>query len=669
MCGIAGILNLTPQEPVNIEYLKQMLALIRHRGPDQFGIYRDELVGLGHARLSILDLYSGQQPISNEDETIWIVFNGEIFNYIELRSELVKRGHCFRTQSDTEVIIHLYEECGPRFLEQLNGQFAFAIWDSQQQILLLGRDRLGVRPLFYTILGDRLVFASEVKAILSHPSIQAAVDPLVLHEIFTFWAPLGEQTIFNNIKQIQPGHFLLCQNGEIIDQTYWQLEFLPEDIQAHTARSFAVILEQFRELLIDATRIRLRADVPVGAYLSGGVDSSTLSAIILNYTQNQLDTFSISFSDPEYDESIFQQQMADFLGTAHHSVHTSDEIIGQVYPQVIWHTETPVLRTAPAPMFLLSKLVHEHQFKVIMTGEGADEFLAGYDIFKEERIRHFWAEEPDSEKRSRLLEKLYPDIQAMTQTSQTFLTEFFRRGLLETNRPDYSHMLRWFSSSRALRFFSGELRQAAPNWEQQLEAHGEALGIPYPVDFMRWHPLHRAQYLEIVIFLSGYLLSSQGDRVAMAHSVEGRHPFLDHRLVEFSNRLPPGFKLRGLTEKYILKQLSSKWLPAEIYHRNKRPYRAPIQNCFFPVNAPAPAYVEELLAPSQVKAAGYFNPVAVNYLVRKIKQGSKLSESDSMALVGILSTQLVHQAFVADFRMPQPLSDADKLKICSKVRN
>ncbi|NTU74629.1 MAG: asparagine synthase (glutamine-hydrolyzing) [Anaerolineaceae bacterium] len=667
MCGIAGILNLTPQEPVRIEYLRQMLALIRHRGPDQFGIYYDEQVGLGNARLSIIDLSSGQQPISNEDETIWIVFNGEIFNYIELRAVLLERGHDFRTQSDTEVLVHMYEEFGPRCLEQLNGQFSFAIWDSRKQVLLLARDRLGVRPLFYTQNADRLVFASEIKAILAHPAIQAELDSQALHEIFTFWAPLGGHTVFKGIQQVQPGHYLLYENGKISEQSYWQLKFPPEVAQSQASRTFADYLEQFRELLIDATQIRLRADVPVGAYLSGGLDSSTLAAIIQNYTNNRLDTFSITFSDPAFDESAFQQQMADFLGTDHHIIHTSNAVIGQVFPDVIWHTEIPVLRTSPAPMFLLSKLVHDHNFKVIMTGEGADEFLAGYDIFKEERIRRFWAEEPDSLKRSKLLAKLYPDIQALAQTSRTFLTEFFRRGLLETNRPDYSHMLRWYNTSRTLRFFSDEQRQTAPDWEQRLESHGEALGIPFPEGFMHWHPLHRAQYLEITIFLSGYLLSSQGDRVAMAHSVEGRYPFLDYRVVEFCNQLPPGFKLRGLTEKYILKQLASKWIPAEIRKRPKRPYRAPIQSCFFPENEPTPDYVEDLLSPNQIKAAGYFNPAAVNYLVRKAKQGSKLGETDNMALAGILSTQLVHQAFVSDFRMSQPLSSADDLKICTKT--
>ncbi len=668
MCGIAGIFNLTSQEPICVDHVRQMLASIRHRGPDQYGIYYDEKAAVGNARLSILDLYNGQQPISNEDDTVWVVSNGEIFNYVELREDLINRGHSFRTQSDTEVLVHLFEEYGTGFIEQLNGQFSFAIWDVERQLLFLARDRLGVRPLFYALISGRLVFASEIKALLSYPYARAALDPLALHEIFTFWAPLNAHTVFQNMNQVEPGHFLLCRNGQITDRPYWQLRFPAEAAQAQSTRPFLEVLEQFHDLLIDATRLRLRADVPVGAYLSGGLDSSTLSAIVKNHTSNHLNTFSISFNDPAFDESCYQQRMADFLGTEHHNIHVSNEIIGQIFPQVIWHTEIPILRTAPAPMFLLAQLVHQHQFKVVMTGEGADEFLAGYDIFKEDHLRRFWAEAPDSTKRSRLLEKLYPDIQASNQTSQAFFTAFFRRGLLEVDRPDYSHMLRWFTSRRSLRFFSKDLRQAVPDWEEQLEAQGEKCGIPFPADYMGWHPLHRAQYLEIMIFLSGYLLSSQGDRVAMAHSVEGRYPFLDHRVIQFCNQLPPNYKLRGLTEKYILRRLASNYIPPEIIKRSKRPYRAPIQDCFFPKSSKTPDYVDDMLSPGQLKAAELFNPIAVEHLVKKMKQGAKLSESDNMALVGILSSQIVYHSFIANFSIPQPLSEADDLKICSKAR-
>jgi asparagine synthase (glutamine-hydrolysing) len=666
MCGIAGIYNLIPRQPVLEQSIRQMLALIRHRGPDQFGIFLNEELGLGSARLSILDLNNGQQPLSNEDETVWIVFNGEIFNYIELRSELMARGHHFSTQSDTEVLIHLYEEQGPRCLDYLNGQFSFAIWDIKQHALFLARDRLGIRPLFYTIMSGRLLFASEIKAILSDPFVQAELDPLVLHEIFTFWSPLSPHSVFKNVLQVPPGHYLLCQDGNVKLHPYWQLRFPPECAATDDPRSIEDCLAQFRELLVDATHIRLRADVPVGAYLSGGLDSSTISAIIRNFSHNSLDTFSITFSDPAFDESSYQKQMAEFLGTKHHIVQVSSYLLGQVFPQVIWHCEIPILRTSPAPMFLLSRLVHDHHFKVVMTGEGADEFLAGYDIFKEDRIRRFWAQEPNSLKRPLLLGKIYQDIQGLSQISQGFLTAFFRQGLLETGRPDYSHLLRWHNTRRTRRFFSANIQQAFPDWEQGLEAQVEVLNIPYPSDFMQWHPLHRAQYLETSIFLSQYLLSSQGDRMTMANAVEGRYPFLDYRVVEFCNLLPPNFKLRGLTEKFLLKQLALQWIPGEISKRLKRPYRAPIQPCFFPEDTDAQDYVDELLSPAQIQAMGYFNPDVVGHLVQKAKQGLKLSETDNMALVGIISTQLTHQLFISNFCMPRPLSDDEDIKICTR---
>jgi asparagine synthase (glutamine-hydrolysing) len=321
------------------------------------------------------------------------------------------------------------------------------------------------------------------------------------------------------------------------------------------------------------------------------------------------------------------------------------------------------LRTSPAPMFLLSKLVQDHNFKVVLTGEGADEFLAGYDIFKEMKIRRFWAREPESEIRPLLLQKLYPDIPALNTGDGAFLTAFFKQRLTEVNAPLYSHSLRWHNTSRIKCFFSDALRadiQAAGCRFQPGELPSDTNNLP--PGFNRWHPLHQAQYLEVTIFLSEYLLSSQGDRVGMAHSVEGRFPFLDYRLVEFANCLPPHYKLRGLTEKYLLKKLGSEWLPAEIWQRVKRPYRAPIHRSFF--NEQMAPYVHEVLSPDYVARVGLFNPAAVSQLVKKIEHNRLISETDDMALAGILSSHLLFQQFVASFRMPAPLSEADDVKIC-----
>ena len=336
--------------------------------------------------------------------------------------------------------------------------------------------------------------------------------------------------------------------------------------QATPAREVAEYVEAFRSLLVDATRIRLRADVPVGAYLSGGLDSSTIAAIVRRFGTSRLDTFSIAFSDPDFDESEHQRRMAAFLGTDHQVVSATHADIGRVFPDVVWHTETPIMRTSPAPMFLLAKLVHRHNYKVVLTGEGADEFLAGYDIFKEAAVRRFWARRPQSTWRPKLLRRLYPDITQLSATGDGYLRAFFGAGLEQTDRPDYSHSIRWRNNRRACRFFSEDLRSAVNQ-----ERHQGDDAPQLPGDFTRWGALERAQFLEISIFLSQYLLSSQGDRPAMAHSVEGRFPFLDYRVVEFCNALPARLKLKGLTEKYLLRQVAREWLPAEILARVKRP--------------------------------------------------------------------------------------------------
>jgi asparagine synthase (glutamine-hydrolysing) len=650
MCGITGVFNLKDAQPVSEADLRGMLAMLNHRGPDEIGLYRDEWVGLGSARLSIIDLGGGQQPISNEDGTLWIVFNGEIFNYVELRPELEARGHHFATHSDTEIIVHLYEDYGPACLNQLNGQFAIAIWDTRSRSLFLARDRLGIRPLFYTQQDGRLVFGSEIKSLLACPGVTARLDPAALAQVFTYWSALPSRTVFEGIQEIPPGHYLLARDGAMSVRRYWSLDFAERP-----ARGEGECLEELEALLIDATRIRLRADVPVGAYLSGGLDSSLTTAVIRNYTHNRLDTFSIAFADnPAFDESQYQRRVAEYLGTEHRVVQCTQADIGRVFPDVIWHTETPVLRTAPAPMFLLSQLVHEHHLKVVLTGEGADEFLGGYDIFKEMKIRRFWARNPDSALRPLLLRRLYPDIGALGGLSGPFLNAFFKKGLADTASPIYSHAIRWTNTARTLRFMA-QTEDAGVN---------DHAPIPLPAGFETWSALGQAQYLESAIFLPQYLLSSQGDRVAMAHSVEGRYPFLDYRVVEFCNQLPAGVKLPGLREKWLLKQMGRKLLPPEIWQRRKRPYRAPIQRSFF--GESMPDYVEELLSEEALRASGLFNPVGVTQLARKAAGGAALGETDEMALVGVLSSQLVHRQFVQSFTRA-PVNPGARAKVIDRI--
>ncbi len=634
MCGITGVINLKEPKPIPEGMVMEMLALIQHRGPDEFGIYLDDHAGLGSARLSIIDLSGGQQPISNEDGTLWIVFNGEIFNYLELRPVLEQRGHSFSTHSDTEVILHLYEEYGADCLRYLNGQFAIAIWDRGHKKAFFARDRLGIRPFFYTIQNQTLYFGSEIKSLLAPPGVTAQISPTSLAQVLTYWSVQTPSTIFEGIYELPPAHWMIVDNGEITIQRYWQMDFSTES----NRQSDIDWQEEFEDLLINATLIRLRADVPVGAYLSGGLDSSTTTALIRKHVQTRLETYSIAFSDPLFDESPYQRKMAEHLGTQHHIVYCTHADIGRTLPQVIWHTETPILRTAPVPMFMLSRLVHTDGFKVVVTGEGADEFLAGYDIFKEMMVRRFWARDPQSTLRPMLLKKLYPDISRLNQSGWAYLNAFFRKGLSQTEDPWYSHQIRWSNTSRLARFLVHPPAGFTPHPSPEI----------LPEDFSTWDPLGQAQYLEITTFLSPYLLSSQGDRVAMANSVEGRFPFLDYRLVEFCNRLPPHLKLYGLLEKYLLRRVAAPLLPPEIWRRVKRPYRAPIQKSFFQPSPPD--YVRELLSPTVIQQSGLFHPGMVAQLVRKAESGAELSEVEEMGLVGILSTQLVHTLFVQSFR-------------------
>jgi asparagine synthase (glutamine-hydrolysing) len=662
MCGIAGMFDRSGREAIAESDVGQMLGMLRHRGPDEFGILLDGEVGLGNARLSIIDLSGGSQPIANEDETLWIVFNGEIFNYIELRADLEARGHRFTTSSDTEVILHLYEEYGPHCFDKMNGQWGIAIWDTEKRRLLLSRDRLGVRPLFYTQVGTTLLFGSEIKAILSDSRVSAEMDPNVVDQIFRFWTPLSPNTVFRGIKELPPGHFLIADRDSIQIQRYWANHFPSKDAASANGHvQTGDVVEQFRELLIDACRIRLRADVPVGAYLSGGLDSSTIAAVVRRYTSNRLVTFSIAFSDEKFDESEFQMQMAAHLGTDHHVVRATHADIGRVFPDVVWHSEIPIMRTAPAPMFLLSKLVRETNFKVVLTGEGADEFLAGYDIFKEAKVRRFWAEQPDSKFRPLLLKKLYPDITGLSQSGAEFLAAFFGEGLNEVDSPWYSHAIRWRNNRRTRRFL------ADGNGATAEKDTLDKLALELPAEFKNWDALARAQYLEISIFLSQYLLSSQGDRMGMAHSIEGRFPFLDVRLVEFCNLLDSRMKLRCLREKHLLKTAAEPWLPDIIRQRPKRPYRAPVHRSFF--NANTPEYVRELLTPECIKEAGLFKYGPIEQLVRKIESGAGVGETDDMALAGILSTQLTHQLFVKAFRRREPISAKDRVKVCRLTKS
>ena len=640
MCGIAGIFNLDGAA-VAPESLQGMIRMLAHRGPDDTGFHAENGVGLAHARLSIIDLAGGQQPMCNEDSSLWITFNGEIFNYLELREELLAKGHRFATRSDTEVILHLYEEKGEDCVQYLNGQWAFAIWDNQRRRLFLSRDRLGVRPLFYTLASKTFIFGSEIKAIFALPGVTREIDVHGLDEVFTYWCTIPPTTLFRNIHELPPGHSMAVDAGGVAVRPYWDNQFERPSgvVNPFQEQAYA---EQLLELLIDATQIRLRSDVPVGAYLSGGLDSTFTTALVKKFTNARLRTFSVTFDDPEFDESSFQTEAVRFLDTEHQEIRCSKNQIGEVFPDVIWHTEKPVLRTAPAPLYLLSRLVRNSGYKVIVTGEGSDEVLGGYDIFKENKIRRFWESRPDSKMRPVLLRRLYPYLQNLQNQPDAYRKAFFHINVDPNLQPFFSHIPRWQLTAKLKTFFSDAVRAeiAGEDGYSQVRAR-------LPQSYSSWDSFCQAQYLETKYLLPGYILSSQGDRMAMAHSVEGRFPFLDYRVVEFASRLPVSLKMKVLNEKYLLKRCAAGLVPPSVAKRRKQPYRAP-EGCSF-LQPAAREYVEELLSPEQIQRDGIFDGPTVGMLRDKFRKGAAIGIKDNMGLVGIVSTQLLLHQFINHF--------------------
>ena len=632
MCGIVGCFgkDIHPENARPI--IGSMIQAIAHRGPDEKGQFLERGVGLGHARLSIVGLGDGQQPMSLPTRGLTIVFNGEVFNYIELRDALKAKGRIFGSGSDTEVILHLYDELGEDCVSQLNGDFAFAIWDAPRKRIFFARDRMGVRPLYYTVADGTLYFASEVKALLEAPGVSAELDPIALDQIFTLWAPIAPRTPFRNIYELEPGDLMIADESGLTRRPYWSLTFPDRDAKP-AYRDEASAAEELRWLLTDATRIRMRADVPVGSYLSGGLDSSIVSALASKMAPGALHTFSIGFASKEHDESEFQSQMAAALGTHHRTINCGSDDIATIFPKVVEATERPIIRTAPAPLFLLSRLVRDHDMKVVLTGEGADEVFAGYDIFKESRIRRFCSRNSQSKFRAHLFRKLYPYLPGVQQQSAQYLAAFFGAGNDRPDDPLYSHRPRFRGTGATKAFFSGDLRARLGNYDAAAE-----LAAILPAEFKRWHPLHQAQYLESRFLLPGYILCSQGDRMAMAHGVEGRFPFLDHRLVEFASKLPPEMKLKGLVEKHILREAMKDLLPEQVAKRTKQPYRAPDSLAF--VGPREPEYVREALGERSVAANGLFNPTMVRKLLEKCRANPGGGFRDNAAFVGILSSQL-----------------------------
>jgi asparagine synthase (glutamine-hydrolysing) len=616
-----------------------MAGELRHRGPDGTGLYLDGRFGMSSTRLAIVDLGGGDQPLSNEDGRYWVMQNGEIYNYVELQAELRELGHRFSTSCDTEVIAHAYEEWGTGCLERFNGDFAIALWDRERREVFLARDRFGVRPLFVSEFGGDFSFASEAKALHRHPAASRELDPLALVETFTIWSVLPDRSAFVGVRELPPAHYLLLgPDGIVVERRWWDLPFPPAgEAGAATGDEH----EELLELLRDATRLRLRADVPVAAYISGGLDSSATAALASRLAPS-LSSYGIGFHDQRFDESVYQDRLAEELGTSLTRVSVGALEIGELLPRAVELSEKPTLRTAPTPLLRLSAAVNASGLKVVLTGEGADELFAGYDIFREAKIRRFWARDPDSQLRPLLFARLNKYLGRDLRRSGPFLARFYGRGLTDTDDLLYSHALRFANTARCLRLL-------APDVVARAAAEGdprERLRARLPRSFSRLTPLAQAQYLEITTFLMTYLLHSQADRMLMGSSIEGRFPFLDYRVAEFAARLPDDLRLHGLEEKYVLRKAVAPLLPPEIAQRRKVPYRAPVAAAL--VGPSAPEYVGDLLDAAALTEAGLLDPQAVARVVRKCATaGESAGETEEMALVGSLSIMLLHEQFVA----------------------
>jgi asparagine synthase (glutamine-hydrolysing) len=522
-------------------------------------------------------------------------------------------------------------------VREFNGEWAFAIWDTRNRRLFASRDRMGVRPLFYSMLRGSFLFGSEVKAVLAHPRMPRRIDLDGLDQVFTFWCNLPSHTVFEGVAELPPGHTMSVQDGRIDIRRYWELDYAAPGRAAE--RNEHELAERLVQLLADATRIRLRADVPVGVYLSGGLDSSLIAALARQCAPAPLHTFSVAFDDPQFDESAHQREVANFLGAEHHEVRCTARDISAAFPDMVWHAERPLLRTAPAPLFLLSRLVRSSGHKVVLTGEGADEILGGYDIYKEAKVRRYCAARPDSPRRMQLFRKLYPYLPRLQAQSPAYLQAAFQTRPELLSSPFFSHLPRWESTSALKLFYSEDTRAALAGRDR----YGQLLDV-LPQRYAQWDPFCQVQYLESSGLLPGYILSSQGDRVSMAHAVESRFPYLDPRVVELAGTLAPRLKMRALNEKYLLKRGARQLVPASVLRRPKQPYRAPDAASFF--GDAGAEYVEALLAPEQLRRDGLFHAGAVGKLLDKLRHGRAVSLRDNMALVGILSTQILMHQFI-----------------------
>jgi asparagine synthase (glutamine-hydrolysing) len=608
MCGFAGYMDLRGERRPKDETLRRMTDTLVHRGPDSSGFFAEGGVGLGFRRLSIIDLAGGDQPITNEDGSLVLLCNGEIYNYRELRRVLEQKGHTFRTDSDVEVILHLYEEEGVDLLQRLNGQFAFVVYDRRERRLFLARDHFGINPLYYAVADGVLVFASEIKAILEHPSVARGVDLTGLDQVFSFPGIVSPRTVFKGVESLKSGHYLTVRDGDVKVSEYWDLDY-PREGELAYDKPESYYVETLAGLLAQSVEYRLQADVPVGFYLSGGLDSSLVAAMIKSVSPGtRRHSFSIGFTDEEISESKYQRLVARHVGSEHHeTVFDWAEIAGGLRG-MIRHCECPVKETFNTCSLALSRSARESGVTVVLAGEGADELFAGYMGYRFDQLGLRGEKGYDLETilEDELREKLWGDRDIFYEVDQYPLRE------LKTSV--YSEGV-------------GELFDDfdCTNFEVVNKARLKGR-----------HFIHQRSYLDFKLRLSDHLLSEHGDRMVLANSVEGRYPFLDINLVEFARQIPPGLKLNGYAEKYVLKKVAEGLVPREVVEREKFGFRAPGSPYLLRQRV---EWIEDTLSYERVRRQGYFNPEVVERLKAQYRrEGYRLNPHLEMDLLMIVLT-------------------------------
>ncbi|MBV8097989.1 MAG: asparagine synthase (glutamine-hydrolyzing) [Verrucomicrobia bacterium] len=642
MCGIAGIIDLAGGRTLGDDVIHRMTQAIIHRGPDEEGYFQRPGLALGSRRLSIVGLADGQQPVTNEDRTVFVVFNGEFFDFPERRAELKSRGHRLVTHCDTEIIPHYWEDDQERMFEHLRGQFAFALWDDRRRCLVLGRDRFGIAPLYWTKQGDWLLFASEIKALLASGMVPAEPDLRGIDHIFTFSALPGPTTCFRGVKLLQAGHYLMIRPGDqsgtapkVKERAYWKMDF-PDRGEEDRGENAKALVDRFENLLLNAVEERLRADVPVGSYLSGGVDSSVIAALACHVKGPAINTYTVRVDAPDMDELDAANLVARHIGTKPPIVQNfRTEDVLNTYPHLIHSAEAPVIDTSCAALLQLAGRVHSSNQKVVLTGEGADEWLIGYPWYKAAKILNFL--------------DVIPGIP---------LSDVFRRGYLGWHHvPQYSASFRrevedslggpnaWIDAYGLLGI--SKLRFYAPPLREVLRKHNAWADLKIPLDrAKRWHPLNRGVWVAARVTLAGHLLQAKGDRVAMNSSVEVRYPFLDEEVFSFLASLDPRWKLRGFRDKHLLRLLAKRWVPPSVYRRQKQIFRAPLDSFHI---EPEPPFVGQLMSEESLRRTGYFDVEQVRHwrhAFRQLRPDSLERLSVEMGLVAVVATQLWHHLFI-----------------------